>query len=228
MSADLQSTITRALEDELKGKLDTLITDAIRQASEQLQGQCAEAVETAVREAGAQAAGESVKAVAEALHESVRRIRQEDSVTGIASALVDGAAGFCGRAALLIHKGDQLLGFRMAGAADDEVSSKLARLSFPAEDASGFAHALSSLDSTVTRGTASDLSPGMVELLELNEEDSVALFPIVLRDRALAVLYCDGRDDKPVDTPAVEILVSMAEAWIEAVGTRRKQTSTAA
>ena len=43
------------------------------------------------------------------------------------SALVDGAVHFCGRAALLIHKGDQLLGFRIAGAVEPEAGGKLAR-----------------------------------------------------------------------------------------------------
>lgn len=228
MPAELDQTITRALEEELRPKLDALIRQTISETAEQLRAQCAEAAEEAARSERERSASESGAAVAEALHESVRRIRREDSVTGIASALVDGAAGFCGRSALLIHKGDQLLGFRAAGAVDEETSSKLARLSFGADEATALAHTLSSLDSTVTHGDAGALSAGLVELLELRPDDSVSLFPIVLRDRALAVLYCDGRDDRPVVTPAIETLVAMAEAWIEAVGTRRKQASTAA
>ena len=228
MPAELHETINRALEEELRQKLDGLISQSLSEAAEQLRGRCDEAVEAATREERERAAAESGTAVAETLQASVRRIRGEDSVTGIASALVDGAAKFCGRSALLIHKGDQLLGFRAAGEVDEETNLKLARLSFGAHEASAIAHTLSSLDSTTTQGEPGTLSGGLVELLGLGGGDAVSLFPIVLRDRALAVLYCDGKDGKAVVTPAIETLVAMAEAWIEAVGTRRKQASNAA
>ena len=149
-------------------------------------------------------------------------------MTGIASALVEGAASYCGRAALFIHKGDQLLGFRAAGAVSGDVQLEFQRLTATTSDAPAIARAVSSLQAVDANGSASELSQAVVDLLGLSDDDQVRLFPVALRDKALAVLYCDGlgsESETPVVQSAVEVLVSLAEAWIEAVGTRRKQTA---
>lgn len=63
-------------------------------------------------------------------------------------------------------------------------------------------------------------------LLELSSEDRVLLLPVALRDKVLAVLYLDPRgpdgEQRPIQISAIEILVALTEAWIEAVGNRRK------
>ena len=62
----------------------------------------------------------------------------------------------------------------------------------------------------------------LADVLGTSADDRVHLFPIVLRDRVLAVLLVDGDEERTVEQPAIEVLVSLAEAWLEAVGTRKK------
>jgi hypothetical protein len=75
----------------------------------------------------------------------------------------------------------------------------------------------------VTSGSANDLSRSVVDLFGLTAEARVHLFPLVLRDQVLAMLYADaGPASRPVEGDAIEVLASVAEAWIEAVGSRKK------
>ena len=64
-----------------------------------------------------------------------------------------------------------------------------------------------------------------MNLFELKNEVRAHLFPVTLRDSVLAVLYADGGPGQnAVDSTVLEILTASAEAWIEAVGTRKKKT----
>lgn len=175
-----------------------------------------------------QARKEALQTTAQAFAESSVRIRREESVTGIATALVEGAARFCGRSALFIHRGDQLLGFRVAGERDSEKQLAFQRLSIGVRDASAAAHAIHSLDAVVVEANPGELSQPVVDLFGLTPEQRVHLLPVSLRDKVLAIVYCDDcgeEGERPVLVPAIETLISLAEAWIEAVGTRRKQTA---
>src|SRR5690606_5004838 len=105
------------------------------------------------------------------------------------------------------------------------------RLATPVSHAPALAEAISTLRALETQGGEARLSAGVANLLRLNDGVRVHLFPVALRDKVLAVLACDagtaedGVERSPVIAPAIETLVAVAEAWIEAVGTRRKQTA---
>ena len=131
---------------------------------------------------------------------------------------MEGAARFCGRSALFIHRGDQLLGFRVAGERDSEKQLAFQRLSIGVRDASAASHAIHSLDAVVVEANPGELSQPVVDLFGLTPDQRVHLLPVSLRD-------CGEEGERPVLVPAIETLISLAEAWIEAVGTRRKQTA---
>jgi len=183
----------------------------------------------AEKEAGLeQARKEALETAAQAFADTASRIRSEESVTGIATALVEGASRFCGRAALFIHRGDQLLGFRVAGEPTAETQLEFQRLSIGVTDASGAADAIRSLAPVVVDAEPEALSQPVVELFALSPDRRVHLVPVSLRDKVLAVIYCDDQGEsgeRPVLIPAIKALISLAEAWIEAVGTRRKQAA---
>ena len=225
MPEDLEQEIERLLDEQLRQKTEAMA----RELSEQLKSACAAAVSTASTETAAMAKTE----FADSLVESARRIRAEDSVTGIASALVDGAAKFCGRSLLFIHRADQLLGFRVAGRVGAEDQERFQKLSVPVSRAVAISRAIETLKASVTEGGEDELSSEVTQLFGLGSEDRVHLFPVALRDKVLAVLACDAgpaADETPaapVMASAIETLVALAEAWIEAVGTRRKQSSAA-
>ncbi|MBI1357914.1 MAG: hypothetical protein GC160_26550 [Acidobacteria bacterium] len=225
MAEDLVQSIEQTLQ-EFRQKTEALA----HELGEQLSAVAAETARLhgeATRDSGEQATA----TFAQSLADATRAIRAEDSVTGIATALVEGTARFAGRSALFIHRGDQLLGFRVAGKATAEQQEAFQRLSIPINQATALGHAIDSIEATVSDGGAGQMSQQVSDLLGLGEADRVHLFPVALRDKVLAVLACDGgpREDdvepKEPPTPAIEILVALAEAWIEAVGTRRKQNA---
>ena len=229
MAPELEHRIDRILDEGWRSKVDTLTSEL----AEQLRAECAAMLDESVASVAAAAKEEAATESREAqtsflsgLSQAVREIRAADSVTGIASSLVDGAAQFCGRCALLIHKGDTLLGFRLVGAVDDGAREAFQRVSIEVKDAASFAHAIDTLDQVLSSGSAHDLSGPVTDLLGLRDEDRVAVLPVKLRDKVLALLYCDSKgpdeEEKPVDMAPIEVLTSLAEAWIEAISTRRK------
>ena len=213
----LEHRILTGLDSAFQKRLDELHGEF----AEQLQRDCAVMVDRAVREAETHAA--------EMLSAAARRLRSEDSVSGVAAALVETTAHYAGRAALLIHKGGRLLGFKAEGLTDAQ-NSAFHRLEIPLADAAAIAHAVDTKDPVVTTGSASELSAPLAQflVLDVQPESRVHLFPIVLRDSVLAVLYADEvESDQEPETAAIELLSSLAEAWIEAVGARGKQPASA-
>jgi hypothetical protein len=234
MPENFEQAIEQALDQHLRQKAEEMV----QELSGQLKSACgravAEAVEAERTVSDANVAEAAVQArleLAAAVAESVRAIRSEDSVTSIAAALVDGAARFCGRSVLFIHRADQLLGFRAAGRVSPEVQEAFQRLATPVGHAPAVAEAITAFRALETEGGEARLSPEVARLLELGDGARVHLFPVALRDKVLAVLGCDagpledGVVPAPVIGSAIETLVAVAEAWIEAVGTRRKQTA---
>ncbi len=220
MQQDLESRIEYVVQAALANRMDEIQ----QELTALLRAECAALVESQIEEhraAAHTARGETV----ESLGEGVRRIRSVESVTGIAEALVETAAGFAGRCALFIHKGERLLGFRMSGQDEGqgEEQSSFESLEVPLVSATALTHAVETRHAVIAGGNPADLSQDVVRLFGLTEEDRAHLFPIVLRDKVLAVLYADGgKTGRPVEPAAIEILTSVAEAWLEAVGTRKK------
>ena len=217
MQQDLESRIQSVVEYALTGRMDEMR----RELTERLKDECETVVQAQLDERGSESAREARRQTAESLADGVRRIRVEDTVTGIAGALVDTAAEFAGRCALFIHKGDRLLGFRMSGGGEER--SSFESVEVPLVDAAALAHAVETRDAVVAGGNPGDLSEDVVTLFKLKADDRVYLFPIVLRDKVLAVLYADGGESGlDVERAAIETLTSVTEAWLEAVGTRKK------
>ena len=71
-----------------------------------------------------------------------------------------------------------------------------------------------------------DLSSAFAELMDLHAEDRVGLFPVRLRTKVLAILYCDSKGldgaQTAMQSAPIEALISAAEGWIEAVSTRKR------
>ena len=217
MQQDLESKVRAVVESALSSRIEEIQHDL----TSRLRDECGAIVQAQLEEHGTEFAREAQHRTAENLAQGVHRIRSEDSVTGIAVALVETAAGFAGRCALFIHKSKRLLGFRMAGGGEER--SSFESVEVPLADAAALAHAIETRDAVVTGGNPGDLSPDIVGLFGLTADDRAHLFPIVLRDKVLAVLYADGgKAGDEVERAAIEILTSVAEAWLEAVGTRKK------
>ncbi|MDA0207587.1 MAG: hypothetical protein O3A53_18420 [Acidobacteria bacterium] len=217
MSTELERTIDSIVGDTVSSKLDTFAADL----ADRLHSECAALVDQ-IRKTDAPNPSVSY----DKLLEGLRSIQKASSVVEVAGALVDSAAIFCGRAGLLINKGDSLLGFRLAGVGTEDKADAFQELSIALLEAAAFEQAVDSSGSVVASGSARDLSASLVDLLALRSEDRVGLFPVRLRSKVLAVLYCDSKggagSSAPLQSTAIEALISSAEGWIEAVSTRKR------
>lgn len=207
---------------ELDSLLDPAFEQFRREVASQLEASHAAWLEARLRKERGEIEKAARTRASESLLEALQQIRLEQSVTGIAVALVEAAGRYARRTALFIQKQDRLLGFRLTGADDKEQQQALERLEIPLADAVGPAHAVETRDTVVCGGGSGELGEPLATILGTTGEDRAHLFPIVLRDRVLALLLADGDERNTVEQPAIEVLVSVSEAWIEAVGTRKR------
>ena len=210
MELELEKKLRAALDTTFEQRVDLLRSEMV----EQLSATCGDVLWPAMDDARTHAA--------EVLSAAARRIRAEESVTGIAAALVETASHYCGRSALFIHKNHRLLGFQAEGL-EPKQKAWFQQIDIGSAEAAAFAHAIDTKDPVVTSGTVNELSAKVIDALAVNSETRIHLFPVVLRDSVLALLYTDDRGFKgQPQTAAIELLTFLAEAWIEAVGARAK------
>ena len=226
MAPDLAQNFDEVLDRAVRARLQELGDELTGRLREECSKLVDSAVDSAVEQArgDAQAAGD---AAVDSLAECSRRIRQAQAVTEIAAALVESAARFSGRAALFIHRGDRALGFRVAGAGvDEQAQLEFQKLSLQLDETPAIAQVMQNVEAREAQGGVEQLGDAVTGLLGLSGEDRVWLLPVALRDKVLAVLYLDARgengDLRSIHASAIEILVALAEAWIEAVGNRKK------
>jgi len=148
------------------------------------------------------------------LNQTGRRLRQSETRDVWIHSILDAAAEFCGTAAffLVTSKGLKMEGARGArtsGAADVDI---------PLASAPAFAGAIESKETVVAMGTAGELSQTIASLLGDGSERRVYLFPVVVRQNAVAVLYAEPAADS-IDVNGLELLVSLASSSIETTET---------
>lgn len=219
--------IARVRED-LAAQLQSAFGEKIEQARQeltaQLKSECAAQLDAAVLLARNEATHATAIKVAEALAESGRRIRSKESVTDIAIELVETAKVFCGRCALFIQKGNAILGFRAQGFGDPKIGTALQQIEVPLAKGSALAKAVATKERVESNGSADEVSPEIAGLFGLSGERRIHLIPVILRDKVLALLYADsGEHNIEVQSAALEVLTTVTETWLEAVGTRKKQ-----
>jgi hypothetical protein len=188
-----------------------------RQLAERLSREFAAAEEKA-----AQAADGARNMAVEALEHAVRRIHQASSITEVGVALLETASPYCGRAALLVHKGECFVGWRTGKAiAGNDLADAWARLQIPLSKAPALAQVVESRDAVISLRLADHLSPELVEILSAAPEKKAYLFPLLLRQKVVAILYADGSAEADgVQAAALSLLCSVAEAWIEVLSGR--------
>jgi hypothetical protein len=143
--------------------------------------------------------------VTDGLNETARRLRNAESRDEWIRTLTEAAGPHCGRAALFA------------------VTPK--GLSFgdhppiPLTSAPAFGSAIESKDTVVAIGSPRELSPAVSSLLGDASLKKVYLFPIVVRQNVVAILYAEAGDETSVDFGALELLAFLAAASIDATET---------
>ncbi len=163
------------------------------------------------------------------LSQAARRLRSFESEEQWSSILLDAAQGFCDRAALFTIHGNTL---------HFQGSRNLAAMEtgdVPLGSAPAFASAVESRETVVALRTAGELSPSIATYLSKAKEglskakeglgeakegvgeaadQKFCLFPIVTRERVVALLYADG-ENQTILRDALELLTVITGAMIE-------------
>jgi hypothetical protein len=185
--------------------LKQLIEDHVSRLVEKMEAHVTDQIDAAVTDAGYKSRREA----SEVLNQLMRRLRQSRSAEEVAAWLVDSTAHFCGHAALFEVIEKRVRGVRVRGFPMAENAS-IEELEAPLDLAPAFAHSVSERDTVIALGSPAEVSPQVVATLAHPPTEKVHLYPIVVRDKAVAILYAAARDSHPVDGAALELLAHAA------------------
>ncbi len=150
-----------------------------------------------------------------AMNQGVARILQPTKQPEILSALLQSAAGFSGRCALFVRRGETFSFWRAEGfPAESEGSLRSVTI---ATSQPGIFRELSESEQAVSAPCSSAGLPATFEqLLGVSAGEIVHLFPIVVQGRVVATLYADaGSPPTSIDSSGLEILARVAGLSLE-------------
>jgi hypothetical protein len=216
-----------ALQSQLNEALSQLLD---RQSEVQLDGGVAASIMEHLRAAHEEgidlAASESARAKASSdmaiVKAAISEIDEQDSQAGILKILVNRASTFAPRVAFFVVKSEQSIGWRSRGFEGTVGDNAIHQISFPlsADTAIG--------KSARTRkswsGGPGTHSEDHILLNRLGDDPPVRIvaIPLVVRDRAVAVLYADSAelDADAINLEALETLVRVAGMAVELLAAR--------
>ncbi len=207
-SATIRELVERVVAEVFAAEMPRVQEEVVARVLEQLQPALAAA---------------SAHAGSERLRAALAVIRERSAQSDILRALLDGAAGFCGRAALFVVRGATAPGWQARGFRDDQ-SIKLLSLDLnqglPAR----------AMQQAAASGPVAQVEARFVSAFGAPLDGSALLLPLVIRDRVAALLYADAGTQRPghLDAAALEMLAHAAGLWIELLALRKTAATAAA
>lgn len=154
---------------------------------------------------------------ADLLNAATSAIQESASQAEILRHLLEGAARFCGRAALFVIKTGTMAGWQAIGFDNnDEIKS------FNLSATSGLADRAIQGRGPVT-GTAEEFDSGFVSTLSAPVDGNCVVLPLVVKDKVAALIYADvGKlPDNTVDLSALTLLCRFSAIWLELAAMRK-------
>ena len=249
----LEDSLRREIESYLEGRLsavkqeittlqnllnESLSTFLDRQADVQMEGSLLASISEHLRaahERGVElAASESSRAKASSdmaiVKAAITEINDQKSQADILKALVNRASSFAPRVAFFVVKGEQATGWRGRGFEGTVGDETIQQISMPLSSDTVVCSAARGL-STWSGGPGSHADDHAL-LNRLGEEppQRMVSIPLVVRGRAVAVLYADsaGLDSESINLEALETLVTVAGMAVELLSVARTAPKKAA
>jgi hypothetical protein len=188
--------IREELESGWREHLDSIFDERFSEVEARLAAGFQQAVQSGI--------AQSRLEVIAGLNETARRLRAAETREEWIRAFIEAASRYCGRAAVL--------------AVTPKGLSLGEHPEVPLASAPAFATAIESLDTVVAVGSPRELSQTLSSVLGDASAQKVYLFPIVVRQKAVAVVYAEP-GDTALDVRALELLSAIAAASIEATQT---------
>lgn len=151
------------------------------------------------------------------LNTAVTCIQGSTTQAEILAAMLDGIAGFCGRAALFVLRDGVAQGWQARGLPNND---GIKALTF--DGSTGLAGQAVQTRATVA-GSAGDFDSRFRSSFGAPVEDNVLVLPLVIRHKVAALVYADTGTlpGGKLDASAVELLVRAASVWVELAAARR-------
>ncbi len=156
------------------------------------------------------------------LRDATNDISSKTTQSSILKTLVHHAAQFTSRGAFFIIKNEHLVGWRVFGKEGNSGEEAVREVFFPVASATVLGEAIRSLTAIEsTYGTYDDDSM-YLNKLEFGHPDKMFAIPLVVRGRAVAVLYADNGDNgSDVNLDALETLSRVASLTVEILALAR-------
>jgi hypothetical protein len=151
------------------------------------------------------------------LNAAASSIQDSASQAEILRHLLEGAARFCGRAALFVIKGGSMNGWQGTGFESNEVVK-----TFTLGAAAGLAGSAIQGRSPVT-GKADEFDGGFLNAVGAPIDGNCVVLPLVVKEKVAAVIYADvGKlPDCRVDASALTVLCRFTALWLELTALRK-------
>lgn len=212
MNESLTNLLERQGDVQAEGSLTTSIAEHLRAAHER-------GIDLAAAESSRAKASSDMAIVKSAILE----INDQKSQAEILKTLVNRAASFAPRVAFFVIKGDQVSGWRGRGFEGTVGDQTVQQISFSVGSDTVVGSAVKSLQ-TWSGGPGSHAEDHLL-LNRLGEEAAqrIVSVPLVVRGRAVAVLYADsaGLDSESINLEALETLVRVAGMGVELLSVTR-------
>lgn len=138
--------------------------------------------------------------------------------------LLEGAARFCGRAAIFVIKGGSMTGWQAIGFDNNEEIK-----SFTLSATAGLAERAIHGRTPVT-GAAQEFDSSFVSTLSAPVDGNCVALPLVVKEKVAALIYADAGKlpDNTVDLSALTLLCRFTALWLELIALRKAGVTAAA
>jgi len=212
LNESLSTFLDRQGDVQMEGSLQAAITEHLHAAHER-------GVELAASESSRAKASSDMAIVKSAITE----INEQKSQADILKALVNRASSFAPRVAFFVIKGDQVSGWRGRGFEGTVGDDAIQQISMSLASDTVVSSAAKNLK-TWSGGAGSHAEDHML-LNRLGEEPAqrIVAIPLVVRGRAVAVLYADSAalDSESINLEALETLVTVSGMAVEMLSVSR-------
>jgi len=212
LNESLSTFLERQTDVQMEGSLVAAITEHLHAAHER-------GVELAASESSRAKASSDMAIVKAAISE----INEQKSQSDILKALVSRASSFAPRVAFFVIKGDRATGWRGRGFEGTVGDDAIQQISLSMDSDTVVSSAAKAL-ATWSGGPGSHAEDHSL-LNRLGEEppQRIVAIPLVVRGRAVAVLYADsaGLDSESINLEALETLVTVSGMAVEMLSVSR-------
>jgi hypothetical protein len=198
---EIQNIIEEAVAEVLDAALPKLRAEIVRRAVE-------------VVESLAPAPGASPS---DLLNAAAASIQESGSQAEILRHLLEGSARFAGRVALFVVKGAVINGWQGIGFEDNDAIKNI-----NVNSSSGLV-GRAIQGRAPAAGSAGEFDSGFISTVKAPAENSCLVLPLVVKDKAAAVIYADGgtAPGGQLDASGLQTLTRFAAIWLEVSALRK-------